>query len=735
MTLQEACQQIGIEYRIVSADGKLHSVPVLGKGSKNTAGRIKLFTDGIGGVVMNNIESSVMTFWNDDTATAISGINQAERAARLARERQELEESRRVCREESRNLWENVAQHDTPAKHPYLIAKGIRPYGARYQKSGELIVLPVMDIDDTMHGLQFISPDGGKKFKTATSKIGNFHRIPGNEQIIICEGYATGASIHEATGATVIVAFDAGNLSPVTAAVRGRFPDAQITIAADNDIDRADNPGRSKATKAAVETGVQLAVVNFSADQVDTFRNLHGGKAPTDYNDLHQMAGLEVVATQIRNERNIAPVKLWPDFIDLLQLAEHEPMPPRFIIPGWLPCGYATMLSGHGGAGKSTISLILIVCMALGYNFFGNPVEQRTVLFLSCEDRIQIIHWRLHHICRFLGVSIAELYKHLFILDLVGHENIIYQPNRKDSPLTPIYHELSQKMNACKAQVLVVDGISDTYDGNENSRAEPKAFVNSLLSLVPAEDGAVLLLGHVAKSSATNVQTNEGYSGSTAWHNAVRARWYLYPETKTGYNGRPEATGKLILELQKSNLGKADQSMCFEWDDNAHMFSHVQVAEESHFDKNYRETQERDAVIKAIVNCPVDIPAATTGQRTALHVLASYPDFPFSSDAGRPEKRRFWDHIEKLRGMRLVAEDYITRADYHKVRVLVATDLARSGTVDTGNVAKTHSPDITVSRQYGDTGNPVGGIYKGGAGGDFGQPSMIFTEAECEVIS
>ncbi len=64
------------------------------------------------------------------------------------------------------------------------------------------------------------------------------------------------------------------------------------------------------------------------------------------------------------------------------------------IIPDWLPCGYAT-LAGHGGAGKSYIALYLAFCMAAGRDFFGVELDQRRVLYLSCEDRSDVLHWRL----------------------------------------------------------------------------------------------------------------------------------------------------------------------------------------------------------------------------------------------------------------------------------------------------------------------------------------------------
>jgi putative DNA primase/helicase len=298
MNLQEACEQVGIEFVPVPTDSKLHPVPVTGKGPRNTAGRIKLFSDGAGGVVMNNIDATSLIFWHDDTLATMTKADKAARTAQIAKEQQELDESRRLCREQSHNLFNNVARDTMPAKHPYLTAKGIKPFGIKYQSSGGLLVIPVTDTADILHGLQFIAGDGAKKFKTGTVKAGHFHQISGGSQIVICEGYATGASIHEATGATVIIAFDAGNLLSVATALRSKHPDHSITIAADNDTRTPGNPGVTKATAAAQMINASLAVATFTPEQIETF-GIKSGTAPTDFNDLHQTAGLDALRVQI----------------------------------------------------------------------------------------------------------------------------------------------------------------------------------------------------------------------------------------------------------------------------------------------------------------------------------------------------------------------------------------------------------------------------------------------------
>jgi RecA-family ATPase len=356
----------------------------------------------------------------------------------------------------------------------------------------------------------------------------------------------------------------------------------------------------------------------------------------------------------------------WGNPLDLMKLSSSEPQPPKFIMADWSPCGYATLFAGHGGVGKSGIALTLAVCIAAGIPFFGLPVERRRVLYLSCEDREGVLHWRLARICAFLGVSLSDLSGWLDVIDLVGHDTILYQPGRD----CPAYGHLRARMIEAKTHVLFVDGISDTYNGNENARAEVKAFVNSMLALIPPDEGAVVLVGHVAKLAA-NTRTTEGYSGSTGWHNAVRARWYLYPESSVSEDGTAARTGGLVLELQKSNLGPTDHAMTFSWDDAAGMFTGTVKGGESHFDRKYRDREEREGIIAAFRSCPDYIPAATMGQRTAFHVLSVQPDFPESLRSGSGSKKRFWRHIEALRAMRTLTEASITRkSDRAKVRTL-----------------------------------------------------------------
>lgn len=382
----------------------------------------------------------------------------------------------------------------------------------------------------------------------------------------------------------------------------------------------------------------------------------------------HNAAAIESYGPGMPEPEPAPPGIEWPKALDLTYLATVDPTPPHFLVSDWLPAGYATLIAGHGGAGKSAIALTLAVCIAAGRPWWGIATERRRVLVLSCEDRADVLHWRLRRICDHLGVDLAGLDGWLQILDLVGHDTILWRPD-DDAP--PAFDVLADRMRS--ADLLLVDGVTDTFGGNENARTDVKAYVNRLLSLVSPETGAVLLVGHVNKPAAAGGAGSEGYSGSTAWHNAVRARWYLWPEVSQGDgDDAPKRTGALTLELQKSNLGRADSAIEFRWNDEAGMF--VGALPETGAVASIRERVERESIIAAMREClakDIPVPAAMQGQRTAFHVLSATGKLDHRLCAGPAGVRRFRRRIEELRQMQNLREASIRRANRHSMAVLV----------------------------------------------------------------
>ena len=167
--------------------------------------------------------------------------------------------------------------------HPYLTAKGVKAHGIRLE-SRQTLLVPMRDAEGRMHSLQAIETDGSKFFTKGGRVKGCYHAIGRpSGRLVVCEGYATGATIHEQTGAAVAVAFNAANLLPVAKALRAKFPCIPLVLAADDDHRTEGNPGMTAATAAALAVGGLLSVPNFAG--------LPRGDKDTDFNDLMRLAG------------------------------------------------------------------------------------------------------------------------------------------------------------------------------------------------------------------------------------------------------------------------------------------------------------------------------------------------------------------------------------------------------------------------------------------------------------
>lgn len=157
------------------------------------------------------------------------------------------------------SIWKAAKPVVSVDEHTYLKRKGVKPLGLRISKNGRLIV-PLYTEERKLVNLQFIDGDGGKRFlaggkkKHCFSVIGNSADI---ERLLIVEGWATGASLHEELGVFVMVAMDAGNLEPVAQAARRLFPQADIIIAGDND---ESGTGQKAARKAALSIGGKVLI-------------------------------------------------------------------------------------------------------------------------------------------------------------------------------------------------------------------------------------------------------------------------------------------------------------------------------------------------------------------------------------------------------------------------------------------------------------------------------------------
>lgn len=299
-------------------DGKLRRFASNGKRGDDS-GWYVLHEDCVPAGSFGDWRTGISQDWRADIGRELTREERAAQKARIdaakaARAKAEAEERAQAAAQAERD-WRAAMPTGT---HPYLSTKNINLNGARILAAK--LIVPVR-IGGALTSLQTIAPDGEKRFLPGGAVAGGYFAI-GKPAGVLCiaEGFATGATIHEATGHSVAVAFNAGNLEPVARALRNKYPDAQIIVCADDDAATPGNPGLTKAKAATLAVNGLLAFPDFGADRPI--------KA-TDFNDLAAHRGHEAVRQCIA----LAKASAWPDPLPLI--AAHERMPyPVDVLPG-----------------------------------------------------------------------------------------------------------------------------------------------------------------------------------------------------------------------------------------------------------------------------------------------------------------------------------------------------------------------------------------------------------------
>ena len=272
------------------ADGKLHRCAVEGEKSGKRSGSYLLHLDARPAGGFTNWKDG-KDYQNWRYANGVVAVTPAERETWAVRNKAEREKRQRRAEATQRRagaLWK--AATPAEAEHPYLVAKGVQTHGLR--QDGDVLLVPMFEgTTKKLVTVQRISADGEKSFLPGGPTAGAYSVIGKPDgTIVIAEGGVTAATIHEATGLAVAVAFSCWNLESVARTMRRRYPDAKIIIAADDDHKTHNNPGVTAARHTAMAANALVAVPTFGADRRDEH---------TDFNDLYKLAGADAVKAAI----------------------------------------------------------------------------------------------------------------------------------------------------------------------------------------------------------------------------------------------------------------------------------------------------------------------------------------------------------------------------------------------------------------------------------------------------
>lgn len=316
-------------------DGQMHRVPVIGDKKGQRSGAYVGYTnEHPAGFIQNHLRGTKENWKSERPTQSLSPQERARmmqesedrRAERLAAQLVTYEKTATAIAERLEQMPAAVPQH------PYLAAKGVLPMGLRqfdggpirvppddpqpmpFGRKGDLVV-PYCDADGKVWGAQCIGSDGRKSLPKGARLAGCFHMIGdlnGARAVTIAEGFSTAATIHQATGLPVAVAFNANNLRAVAEAIKERHPDVIQLIAGDNDhrreLEGRPNVGKEKAEEAARQVGAVAISPKFEAHEQGSdwndFGAIHGEAALlAEFRRALAIAQRKETAVEIQQER------------------------------------------------------------------------------------------------------------------------------------------------------------------------------------------------------------------------------------------------------------------------------------------------------------------------------------------------------------------------------------------------------------------------------------------------
>jgi len=277
----------------------------------------------------------------------------------------------------------------------------------------------------------------------------------------------------------------------------------------------------------------------------------------------------QVVADIMRRAEPAAAATMAPrtpiKWIDM-STWDGEPTPEReWFIRDRIPVRQPTLFSGEGAVGKSLLTLHLLVATALGRDWLKMLPEPGPAWYVGAEDDERELRIRLNPILKLFSATHTDLVEAGFQMkSLFGEDAILGAPNgRGIIEPTPLFLQLFEEAADKKPKAIAIDALADVFAGNEIDRSHVRQFVGSLLRrLAGAIDGAVILLSH---PSLTGINTGTGLSGSTGWHNSVRARMYLTsPKPEAGEQSDSDLRE---LTFKKNQYGPIGESIVLRWKD------------------------------------------------------------------------------------------------------------------------------------------------------------------------
>ncbi len=551
-----ALASFGLNPPAIVADGARHRFDADDEKKGKKSGWYVLHADGVPAGAFGNWKTGLSERWCGKSDQALTPIERTDYLAKIEKARQEAEFTRLQLEQEAASVCARMfaGALDATDDNPYCVRKGIKPYGLKEFKDKRTLLVPLRDAQGALCSLQFIYADGTKRFKSNGRVQGAYYSFGGKpaDTVLLCEGFATGASLFAALGHPVAIAFNAGNLEAVALALRGKLPAVQIIVCADNDrFNAAGNVGVERATAAARAVGGWLVVPEFDSDE----------GSPTDFNDLAQRQGVEALrdalskavhfdptaAKQASPARPSSERPATPSPSRVVKIrcgADIKPQAITWLWPGWLPAGKLTILAGAAGTGKTTLALALASVITAGGRWPDGAVSKTkgNVLIWSSED---VADDTL--VPRLIAAG-ADLTRCHFIEGIAQNgESVPFDPSQDIIEL----HRAAEAMGG--VSLLLIDPIVSAVAGDMHKANDVRRSLQAVVDFADAHGCAVIGITHFAKGGAGR-DPQERVIGSQAF--GALARMVLV-------TAKEQDTSRRVLARAKSNIAKDDGGVTY----------------------------------------------------------------------------------------------------------------------------------------------------------------------------
>ncbi len=490
----------GLVVDFIDTSGELVRVPV----SATASNRPDKTNERSGWYVYNQLDADFVCLygnWRTSLEQKFTSYNTNEMTVAQKRDLQVKVEEAQLRREEAKKtkqdevalyVKDKFAKAGEVKEHKYLTDKRVENHGLRLTSTNNLMIPlhTIIKSSDTgllvsrIRSLQYIFPDGTKKFASGGEVRGNIfligvehHLLPTLETLVICEGYATGASIYEATGLPCAVVFSANFCLTATTRLRA-ITNSKFLLALDNDTSGVGEKCANEVASAVSNCMVRLPSVIG------------------DFNDLANAKGEDQLKLELLESKfNIRQYAI-------RNLVE-EPKPIEWLVDSFIPLGKPGIIAAIGGVGKSLSMIQLALGIALGGKWWGKPILQKgsSVIF-AAEDDLAEVHRRIDALDP-LGLRFQSEYDvYVFPIPEQKEPMILL----REEGITPQATELVDELkNIPNLQLVVFDPLQAFTTGNISSSNEVGQLWGSYCANISARlEVSCISVHHLSKSALSN---------------------------------------------------------------------------------------------------------------------------------------------------------------------------------------------------------------------------------------